>query len=59
MAPITDEEFMHGLENDSLHLFDMAYDNAYIHEADEEIDYDIIFGRKDHRSKPVKRRKKQ
>lgn len=31
----------------------MAYENSYIRHQDEEIDYDIIFGRKDHRSRPV------
>lgn len=32
----------------------MAYENAYVHHADEEIDHDIIFGRKDPKSKPLK-----
>ena len=31
----------------------MAYENSYIRHVDEEIDFDIIFGRKDHRSRPV------
>jgi len=45
---------MDAINNDSLHMFDMAYENSYIHHEDEEIDLDIIFGRKDHRSKPLK-----
>lgn len=32
----------------------MAYENSYVHHEDEEIDLDIIFGRKDHRSRPLK-----
>lgn len=55
-APITDHEFMDALNNDNLHLFDMTYENSYIHHQNEEIDYDVIFGRKHHTSKPVKRR---
>lgn len=50
---VTDEDFADALNNDSLHLFDMAYKNAYVRHPDDEIDYDIIFGRKDHKSRPV------
>ena len=49
---------MDAMNNDSLHMFDMAYENSYIHHEDEEIDLDIIFGRKDHRSKPLKLKQK-
>lgn len=43
---MTDEQFIqNALENDSLHLYDMAYHNAYVSHPDQEIDYDIIFGR--------------
>ena len=45
---------MQAIENDSLDMFDMAYENSYIRHDHEEIDLDIIFGRKDHRSRPVK-----
>lgn len=53
---ITDEEFADALNNDSLHLFDMNYKNSYVRHVDEDVDYDIIFGRKDHRSRPVTRK---
>lgn len=31
---VTDQEFLHAVENDQIHLYDSAYHNSYIHYDD-------------------------
>lgn len=41
---VSTNEIDHALENDSLHLFDMAYKNSYISRSGDELNDDFIFG---------------
>jgi len=52
---ITDEEFANILKTNSLHLYDMAYQNAHI-STHGDIDFDIIFGNKENLHKDSKKK---